>query len=212
LELQAREVWATVHAQHACGPIVVVDDDPQRCTVVVRLLEQAGYPVRVADAPEEALQSARQNRPRLVVLEVSLPNISGLELCRELRDELGPALPIMFLSSRGTDPLDRVAGLDVGADDYLAKPFVADEFLARVRALLRRSEPPGPQSESRLTPREFEVLWLLAEGLGQTEIAGRLVVTPKTVGNHIAHILRKLGVHSRAQAVAHAYREHLIAG
>jgi DNA-binding NarL/FixJ family response regulator len=191
---------------------LVVDGDPQGCAVVVRLLHQAGYSVWVAGTPAEALQSARRNRPRLVVLEVSLPNISGFELCRELRDELGTSLPIMFLSSRGADPLDRVAGLDVGADDYLAKPFVADELLARVRALLRRSEPLASPLESKLTSRELEVLWLLAEGLGQVEIAGRLVVTSKTVGNHIEHILGKLGVHSRAQAVARAYQEHLVAG
>jgi DNA-binding NarL/FixJ family response regulator len=203
-------VGATVHAEDACGPILVVDSDLRTCTVVDRLLRQAGHLSSVAITPKEAIESARKNRPRLVLLEVSLPDISGFELCRELRDELGPNLPIMFLSSRGTDPLDRVAGLDVGADDYLAKPFVADELLARVRALLRRSEPPAPQPAAKLTPRELEVLWLLAEGLGQAEIAGRLIVTPKTVGNHIEHILGKLGVHSRAQAVARAYREHLV--
>jgi DNA-binding response OmpR family regulator len=190
---------------------MVVDSDPQDCAVVAKLLQQAAYAVCLAGTPEEALDSALKYRPRLVVLEVALPNISGFQVCRELRDALGATLPIMFLSSRGTDPLDRVAGLDVGADDYLAKPFVADELLARIRALLRRSDPPASPSGAKLTSRELEVLWLLAEGFGQAEIAAQLVVTSKTVGNHIEHILGKLGVHSRAQAVARAYREHLVA-
>ena len=202
----------TVRTKDACGPILVVDSDPQSCAVAVRLLQQAGYTVRVAGTSAEALGSASTNRPRLVVMEVDLPEISGVELCHELRDALGPTLPIMFLSSRGTDPLDRAAGLDLGADDYLAKPFVADEFLARVRALLRRSELPASSPRFKLTSRELEVLWLLAEGFGQGEIAARLVLTPKTVANHIEHILGKLGVNSRAQAVARAYQEHLVSG
>lgn len=198
-------------AQDACGQIMVVDGDSRACALVVRLLRRAGYPAWAAGTPSEVLAEARQNRPRLLVLEVELPNISGFEVVRELRHELGLALPIMFLSSRGTDPLDRVAGLDLGADDYLAKPFFADELLARVRALLRRSEPPASPSVASLTTREYEVLGLLAQGLGQRDIAGRLNITPRTVGNHIEHILMKLGVHSRAQAVACAYREHLVA-
>jgi DNA-binding response OmpR family regulator len=201
-----------VHAANPCGPILVVDSDPQASEVVVRLLRQAGYLAWVCGTPAEAFESACKQRPRLVVLEVALPGVSGFELCRKLKVELGSMLPIMFLSGRGIDSLERVAGLDVGADDYLAKPFVADELLARVRALLRRSEPPAVQSESQLTSREVEVLGLLAEGLGQAEIAGQLVVSPKTVGNHIEHILAKLGVHSRAQAVARAYREHIVTG
>jgi two-component system nitrate/nitrite response regulator NarL len=199
-----------VYAQDACGQIIVVDGDSQASALVVRLLRRAGYAAWAADCPSEALAAARQNRPRLLALEVELPDISGFEVVRELRNELGLALPIMFLSSRGTDPLDRVAGLDVGADDYLAKPFFADELLARVRALLRRSEPPASPPGAGLTAREHDVLSLLAQGLGQGEIAGCLNVTPRTVGNHIEHILAKLGVHSRAQAVACAYREHLV--
>ena len=199
-------------SRDACGPILVVDRDSPGRAAVVRLLQQAGYTVRMAGGPTEALRSARRDRPRLVVLEVALPKSSGFELCREFRNELGFTIPMMFLSSRGADPLDRVVGLDAGADDYVARPFLADELLARVRALLRRSEPPPSKSRFELTSRELEVLWLLAEGLGQSEIAGRLVVTSKTVANHIAHILEKLGVHSRAQAVARAYQEHLVPG
>jgi two-component system, NarL family, nitrate/nitrite response regulator NarL len=198
-----------VPAHDTCGPILVVDSDLQTRAVVARLLLHAGYATRMASTAAEALESAQKRRPRLVLIEVALPDVSGFELCHELRDQCGRALPIMFLSRRGTDPLDRVAGLLLGADDYLAKPFIPDELLARVAALTRRSEP-TVTARFNLTRRELEVLVLLTEGLGQTDIADQLVVSRKTVGNHIEHILRKLGVHSRAQAVACAYREHLV--
>jgi DNA-binding response OmpR family regulator len=201
-----------VRAPDACGPILVVDNDRQTCAVVDRLLRRAGYVSFVATTPAKALESARKERPRVVLLEVALREVSGFELCRQLKNEVDRTLPIMLLSSRGTDPLDRVAGLLAGADDYLAKPFSPDELLARVRTLTRRSEPTVAGRLSSLTPREVEVLSLLAEGLGQTDIAGRLVVSPKTIGNHIDHILGKLGVHSRAQAVAFAYQASLFLG
>jgi DNA-binding NarL/FixJ family response regulator len=116
----------------------------------------------------------------------------------------------MFISKEGADPMKRVAGLLVGADDYLSMPFLPDELLARVHALTRRSAPTVAATNAHLTPREHEVLGLMADGLGQEDIAGHLVVSSKTVGNHIQHILRKIGVHSRAQAIAFAFREHMI--
>jgi DNA-binding NarL/FixJ family response regulator len=100
----------------------------------------------------------------------------------------------------------------IGGDDYLVKPFAPDELLARVGALLRRSGTRVAAERAQLTAREHEVLGLLAEGLEHQEIADRLIISPKTVGTHIEHVLGKLGVHSRAQAVAAAYREGLING
>ena len=108
------------------------------------------------------------------------------------------------------EPIDRVAGLLIGADDYIVKPFDPGEFLARVRSLLRRnnsnddrpfSDRPGLDA---LTDRERQVLDLLAEGRSQDEIASALFITPKTVATHIQRVLGKLGVHSRAQAVSYA--------
>jgi two-component system nitrate/nitrite response regulator NarL len=102
-----------------------------------------------------------------------------------------------------------VAGLLVGGDDYLVKPFDPNELLARVRRLLP-SRLAGGETTRTLTRRELDVLSLLVEGLSQPEIAERLFISPKTVGKHIEHILSKLGVHNRAQAVARAVRDELI--
>lgn len=192
------------------GAILIAEDDPQLRALLSSLLEQASYPTIEASSGEEALRAARAEQPLLVILDVSLPVASGYEVCRELRDEFGGALPIMFVSGTRTEPFDRAAGLLVGADDYLVNPFDPAELLARVRCLLRRPrlEPGRP---SVLTEREHEVLQLLAEGLTHREIADRLVISPRTVETHITHILGKLGVHSRAQAIALAYRTQMLA-
>jgi DNA-binding NarL/FixJ family response regulator len=198
-----------------CGSVLIVDDDDDCRSWTAALLCGAGFEVREARSGEEALEAARDGHSGLVVLEVCLPGISGYEVCRQLRDDFGNGLAIIFVSGRRTESFDRVAGLLVGADDYLVKPFTPDELLARVLALVRRAAPARSRREEQvratLTERELEVLQLLAEGLEQAEIAERLVISAKTVGNHIERILGKLGVRSRAQAVGVAYREHLIA-
>jgi two-component system nitrate/nitrite response regulator NarL len=173
------------------------------------VLERVGYNTYATETGEEALTAAKRERPALVVLETLLPGVSGYEVCRELKDEFGEALPIVFVSGTRTESSDRVAGLLVGANDYLVKPFDPDELLARVRRLL---PPPlaGGETTRKLTRRELDVISLLVEGLSQPEIAEKLFISPKTVGKHIEHILVKLGVHSRAQAVARAVRDELI--
>jgi two-component system response regulator MprA len=119
--------------------VLVVDDDPNVLRVMKRGLVYAGYQVDEADSGESALVSARERPPDLVVLDVMLPGLDGLEVCRRLRAD-SSQLPILLLTARDRVP-DRVAGLDAGADDYLVKPFAFDELLARVRALLRRTKP-----------------------------------------------------------------------
>src|ERR1700736_50326 len=120
--------------------ILVVDDDPMVATTVQRVLRPEGYEVDVALGGEAALEQARANRPDLVVLDLMMPGIDGLEVCRRLR--AGGTLPILMLTAR-SGTADRVRGLDLGADDYLVKPFAYAELLARVRALLRRLPPPA---------------------------------------------------------------------
>lgn len=192
------------------GSVLVVDDEAFRA-YVCDLLRQAGYEARVAETGEGALAALRQERVPLVVLDVHLPGISGYELCREIREELGDGVGILFVSGERTEPFDRVAGLRLGGDDYLVKPFAPEEFLARVDALLRRvGAGATPSLAATLTDRELVVLRLLAEGLRQREIAERLVLSQRTVGRHIEHILAKLGVHSRAQAIAFAYQRGLL--
>jgi two-component system OmpR family response regulator len=196
------------------GAVLVVDDDPKVRGLTARLLEQAGYAAREFGSGVEALEAVRDERPEVVILEVCLADISGYEVCRTLRDRFGEALPIIFVSGERVEPIDRVAGLLVGGDDYLVKPFAPDELLARVRALVRRATPPAPPQPavgSDLTKRELEVLRLVADGLEQGEIAERLVVSPKTVSTHTQNVFRKLGVRNRAQAVAAAYQLDLIA-
>jgi DNA-binding NarL/FixJ family response regulator len=203
-----------------CGVALVVDSDKPTRDLVVDLLGRAGYECVIAGRADEALIEARSIRPWLVVSDVRLPDISGYELCRGLRDEFGEEVAIVFLSADRNEPMDRVAGLLVGADDYMAKPFDAAELMARVRRLAQRllpaANPPGrprPAAELRtatLTAREREALTLLALGHKQREIAEALSIGEKTVASHLQRVLEKLGVHSRAHAVAIAYQDGLV--
>lgn len=193
-----------------CGPVLVVDDDESVRGAVSDLLRQVGFGVLEASTGEEALELAAHETPSLVVLDICLPGASGYQVCVDLRARFGTGLPIVFISGARTESYDRVAGLLVGGDEYFAKPISRDEFLIRVERLISRSTPLNPAVTEKLTSREQEVLRLLAEGTAPAEIATTLVITPKTVATHVDHILRKLGVSSRAQAVALAYRRDLI--
>ena len=200
------------------GPVLVVEDDEACRALMVALLDRIGCTVEEAASGEEALAMAKANPPALVLLDIGIPGISGYEVCHELRETFGQTLPVVFVSGNRVETQDRIAGLLLGADDYIVKPFNPDELVARVRRLLvrngsnrrtieRRQDAP---SISYLTPREREVLVLLARGRSQGQIADELVISEKTVATHIQRILAKLGVHSRAQAVAVAYRERLV--
>jgi two-component system nitrate/nitrite response regulator NarL len=195
--------------------VLIVDDDANYRAFVSSLLERVGYRTSEASSGEDALTAVRAERPACVLLDVLLPSVTGYEVCRELRDEHGEALPIIFVTGERTEPGDRVAGLLLGADDYVVKPFDPDELLARVRRVIARSDLAGrengeaPRNSFGLTGREREILALLAGGLSQKGIAAELVISPKTVATHIQRILGKLGLHSRAEAVAVAHREGL---
>jgi two-component system response regulator MprA len=119
--------------------ILVVEDEARIASLISRGLRHEGYQVEVAPNGETALDKAFGNPPDLIVLDLMLPDIDGLEVCRQLRIA-GADEPVLMLTAKDAIP-DRVAGLDAGADDYLVKPFAFDELLARIRALLRRVAP-----------------------------------------------------------------------
>ena len=191
-------------------PVLIADADRVARESLCATLRTAGADTVEASRGDEALSIARARVLSAVVLDVALPGLSGYEVCRALRAELGEALPVIFVSATRTESFDRVAGLLIGANDYLVKPVAADELLVRLRSLLDRPGRVEPSVTGRLTRREREVLRLVSQGLAQPDIAQRLYITPKTVATHIEHILRKLGVHSRAQAIAVAYRENIV--
>ena len=140
------------------GRVLVVEDDAEITDVLRRSLRHEGYEVRTALDGVEALDAAAEFYPDLVVLDLGLPRLDGIEVCRQLRAD--GDVPILILTAR-TETDDRVTGLDSGADDYLVKPFERQEFLARIRALLRRRPPRGSASFSvgdlRLNPDTREV-------------------------------------------------------
>jgi DNA-binding NarL/FixJ family response regulator len=193
--------------------VLIVDDDGGFRAEVARVLARGGFEVQEASTGDEALGAAME-RPVAVVLEVVLPDADGLEVCRELRDRHGQSLPVIMVSGERSEPHDRVAGLLVGADDYLVKPVNGDELLIRLRRLLSRNgaRPAAAVANGPggLSPRETEILCLLAGGLGAVAISERLVISRKTVASHLQHVMAKLGVHSRAHAVAEAYRLGLV--
>jgi DNA-binding NarL/FixJ family response regulator len=176
---------------------------------VIGLFKPLGYVVHDASTAGEGFAVAAAERPVAALVDVRLPDVSGYEVCRRLREDFGDDIAILFISGERTEELDRTAGMLLGADDYIVKPFAGGELIARVRRAIERLSAGRMDANSTLTPRELEVLKLLAEGLGQKKIAQRLFITPKTVATHIQRILVKLDVHSRAEAVAYAHRNHL---
>jgi two-component system response regulator MprA len=159
--------------------ILVVDDDPMVATTIQRVLRPEGYDVDVALGGAAALEQARARRPDLVVLDLMMPGIDGLEVCRQLR--ANGSLPILILTAR-SGTADRVRGLDTGADDYLVKPFAYTELLARVRALLRRAAPPA-------TVLQYADLTLEVE-TGEVRRGGRLVQLTAREFELLTHFLR----------------------
>jgi two-component system KDP operon response regulator KdpE len=183
--------------------ILIVDDEPNILGTLAPLVRARGYEVFSAMTGRAALEAVERDKPDLIVLDLGLPDIDGVEVCRRVRETSN--VPILVLSARGAEG-DKVGALDAGADDYVTKPFGADELLARIRAALRRIENPSPASdpivrgglvidrgrfrvlrdgeEVRLTPKEFELLTFLAQHPGR-------VLTHRTILKAIwgAHVV-----------------------
>jgi len=189
--------------------ILVITPDADIRDLLMRLFDRAGYPAHPVDTAGEGLEVAAGSHPSLVLLDLDLTDMNGYEACYELRDLLGEEALIILVSGTLKEPADRVAGITIGADDYLTKPFDPDELLARARRLLARTKPPLPL-DTPLTAREVQVLQLLADGATQESIAEELFISVKTVATHIQRIITKLGVHSRTEAVALAYKTGLV--
>src|ERR1044071_6339520 len=120
--------------------ILVVEDDPDIAELVTRYLDKAGFITERAASGRDALQAINTRTPELIVLDLMLPQVDGLEVCRLVRaNDATAAIPIIMLTARA-DESERIVGLELGADDYLAKPFSPNELVARVRALLRRAQ------------------------------------------------------------------------
>jgi len=198
--------------------VLVVDDEPQILRALETTLRVEGYEVETAETAEDALARAAMRPPEAIILDLVLPDGSGTDVCRELRT--WTQVPIVILSAVG-DEREKVAALDAGADDYVTKPFSADELLARLRAVLRRAAPAGtPVMEVgelridlekhavfrngerlQLTPHEFSLLRLFAENEGKL-LTHRMILQQvwgpsyQTESNYlhvyVSHLRRKL--------------------
>jgi len=179
--------------------ILVVDDEAEVRTLCARALTREGYEVLAARNGAEALQRAREERPNLLIVDIVMPEMNGIELCQRMRTTPGlSGLPVLFLTGK-QDITDKAVGFAVGADDYLTKPFDIRELLMRVRALLRRASPTWPESEPRdlivgelrldrskrtittpektvpLTPMEFNLMYYLMSHPGQVHSSAELL-------------------------------------
>ena len=203
-----------------CGTILIVDSDDASRLTAVQVAVRLGYDARPTPTADELVERLGRERPALAIVEVELPGAAnGLEVMRQLHEAFDDGLPVILVSARQIDAFDRTAGLMLGADDYLTKPLDAAELLARVKRSLRRTSPASANGHANgrrnghdtgLSPREQQILGLLAEGRTQSQIATSLVISSKTVATHIQHILSKLGVSTRAQAVAAAFQRGLV--
>jgi DNA-binding response OmpR family regulator len=211
------------------GTILVVDDEPNIADLVELYLRRDGYRVVKAGNGEDGLRAVEAHRPRLVVLDVGLPDIDGLEMCRRLRAT--STMPVIFLTARDTE-VDRVLGLELGADDYVTKPFSPAELVARVKAVLRRAE--GGQAAAEIvqvgnvaidagrrevrvdgepvafTTKEFDLLRFLADRSGRALSRQQILDgvwgydwfgDVRTVDVHIAQVRKKVDAGVRIATV-----------
>ena len=181
--------------------ILVVDDEPKILRLVSDYLEHAGFGVIVARDGREALMRARAEHPDLIILDLGLPGLDGLDVTRSLRRD--SAVPLIMLTARDSET-DRVLGLELGADDYLTKPFSPRELVARVRAVLRRNQPEAQETLLRVAELELDLPRLRAS------VAGRTVSLTATEFQLLATMARQPGrVFTRAQLLDAIHGETL---
>src|ERR671930_1281281 len=202
--------------------VLVVEDEASIASFVSLYLKNAGYDVRTASNGTEALASVQREQPSLIVLDLMLPDIDGIEICRRIRQKSD--VPILMLTARDED-VDKIIGLEVGADDYMTKPFNPRELVARVKSILRRATPERRESQERqlthgplqidagrrevhvdgkevqLAPKEFDLLWELLDHRGLVLTRDQLLERvwgytfagdTRTVDVHVRQLRRKL--------------------
>jgi two-component system phosphate regulon response regulator PhoB len=203
--------------------ILIVDDEPETVELVRYNLERAGYSVSSAADGEEALRKARSAEPSLIVLDLTLPELDGFEVCRILRrDPLTAGIPIIMLTARAAE-VDRIVGLEIGADDYVTKPFSPRELVLRIKKVLERKQPEKPSEKFvcgdfiidvprhevswqgkaiELTATEFALLLTLARRRGRVQSREQLLrdvwdcsttIDTRTVDTHMGRLREKLG-------------------
>ena len=203
--------------------ILVVEDESSIASFVALYLKNAGYTVRTASTGNEALTLAASEQPALIVLDLMLPDLDGIEVCKRIRQDSD--VPILMLTARDED-VDKIIGLEVGADDYMTKPFNPRELVARVKSILRRATPERREHETeqiihgdlrvdsgrrevrvnddeiQLAPKEFDLLWELLDHRGLVLTRDQLLERvwgytfagdTRTVDVHVRQLRRKLG-------------------
>ncbi len=199
--------------------MLIADDNPQLLNILRSAARKEGFETVLAEDGEKALEEFRARRPQIVLLDVMMPGLDGFQVCREIRKESD--VPVIMVTARGED-FEKIMGLDIGADDYIVKPFSPGEVMARVRAVLRRVEKTGPgkilETEGLrinledysvtvdghpvpLTKREVEMLWTLAGGRNRAFTREMLLDLlwgydyygdPRTVDSHVKRLRAKL--------------------
>ncbi len=203
--------------------ILIVEDEPSIASFVSMYLQKAGFAVRIAETGEDAIAQADADAPSLVILDLMLPDLDGIDVCRRIRQRSD--VPVLMLTARDDD-IDKIIGLEVGADDYLTKPFNPGELVARVKSVLRRANPERRELQSaslqhgelhidagrrevivgedeiQLAPKEFDLLWELLDHRGLVLTRDQLLERvwgytfagdTRTVDVHVRQLRRKLG-------------------
>ncbi|MBU6228784.1 MAG: response regulator transcription factor [Cyanobacteria bacterium REEB459] len=202
--------------------VLIVDDDEILQLALSRRLEAQGFTVMQATSGQEALDMLTTQPADAVVSDILMPGMDGFEFCRQLRSSpIGQIVPFIFLSSLA-EVRDRVQGHLIGADDYLVKPFHAQELIAKVKGGIARSERVNDTLEHRLqqaktitapplpdclSTAEAKVFWQVIQGWTNKEIAQHLFLSPRTVQTHLSNILAKLKLKNRSQLVRYAFEQ-----
>lgn len=202
--------------------LLLIDDDPNLILLVKDYLEFRGYDVLTAENGNLAWQILEQTIPDLVICDIMMPEMDGYTFVEKLRKNSQLSwLPVIFLSAKGQTQ-DRIKGLNTGADIYIVKPFEPEELVAQVESSLKQTKrllesgvrSPEPEkklevSESvELTPTEQKVINLVAQGMGNRDIALQLEVSQRTVESHVSNMLAKTGLHNRTELARWAMETH----